>query len=118
VNKWPIKGHGVRRIPGTMNRIEADYEALLRQRLMAGEIVAYWYEGMTLKLGQDCRYTPDFMVMAADGTIELHETKGFMEAHSLVKVKTCADKFPFRLCIVTRAKKKDGGAWCYRWIDE
>ena len=101
---------------GKMNKLEADYHALLTQRMLAGEIAWMKYEGITLKLGQDCRYTPDFAIMLADGTMELHETKGFMQEDALVKLKTCAEMYPFRLCLVKRQARRDGGEWIYRWM--
>lgn len=112
----PHFAKGQRKQPGTMNRLEAAYADLLTERLHAGEIVWFRYEGITLKLGQDCRFTPDFAVMLADDTIELHETKGFMQDDALVKLKTAAELFPFRLVLVTKAAKKDGGQWQTRYI--
>jgi hypothetical protein len=112
--KRPFAKGQPRRVPGSMNRLEADYHAHLTERQRLGELVWLKYEGMTFKLGQDCRYTPDFAVMLPCGTIELHETKGFMQDDALVKIKTCAEEFPFRLVLVTRQAKKDGGAWMFR----
>ena len=111
------KGRTGRRPPGTMNKLEARYAEHLSVRQAAGEILAYWYEGVTLCLtysrngvaGQ--RYTPDFMVQLPDGTIELHEVKGFMDEKNINKVKVAADKYPFRFVLVTKRRKSDGGGW-------
>ena len=106
-----------RHVPGTMNKLEADYYAHLEVLLWAREIEWFKFEAMTLKLAPDLRYTADFMVMLPDGTIELHEVKGgFIEGDAAVKMKAFAEAFPFRLVLVTRALKRDGGAWIYKTI--
>ena len=61
---------------GAMNQTESAYEHHLRKRQLVGEIVWYRFEGLTLRLAERCSYTPDFVVMCADGQIELHEVKG------------------------------------------
>lgn len=105
------RGRVARRKPGTMNKTEERYSAVLADRQAAGEIIAWWFERFTFKLADDTRYTPDFMVQLPDGTLEAHETKGFMEEDAKVKIKVFAEAFPFR-CVVVRAKaKRDGGGW-------
>ena len=79
-----------------MNKTEARYAALLDIRMKAGEVVWWRFEGVTLKLADDTRYTPDFVLMLRDGTIECHETKGFWRDDALVKIKVAAAGFPFR----------------------
>lgn len=61
--------------PGKMNGAESDYAAALEERVRSGEITFYGFERMTLRVGDDCRYTPDFLVRASSGQIELHEVK-------------------------------------------
>lgn len=97
---------GVRSVK-QMNRTEAAYDLVLAARMRAGEVVWYEYEGITLKLAPDCRYTPDFAVMLADGTIEMHECKGFMREDALVKLKVAAENFPFPILLV----KRKGAGW-------
>lgn len=98
----------VRRTPrGEMNGLERRYAALLQDRKNRGEIHDYWFESMTLKLAPDCRYTPDFVVQLIDGTIELHECKGFWRDDARVKIKLAADKFPYR-CVAAAWTKKTG----------
>jgi hypothetical protein len=58
------------------NKTEAAYESHLNLRKITGEVVWFKFEGMTFKLGPDCRYTVDFPVMLTDGTMEMHEVKG------------------------------------------
>lgn len=95
---------------GTMNKTEAAYDAHLRAQL-GTTVLWFAFEAMTLKLAPDTRYTPDFVVMLADGTIELHEVKGYFADDAKVKVKVAAYKFPFRFVLVRAKAKKDGGGW-------
>lgn len=85
---------------GAMNQTESAYEHHLRKRQLVGEIVWYRFEGLTLRLAERCSYTPDFVVMCADGQIELHEVKGsraIFHDDARVKVKVTAELFPFRM---------------------
>ena len=105
------RGRGVRRQPGTMNRTEAAYALALELRKHTGEVAWYAFEAMTFKLAKDTRYTPDFVVMLADGSIELHEVKGFFEDDAKVKVKVAASMFPFVFRLVRAKAKRDGGGF-------
>lgn len=82
--------------PHTMNRTEARYAQELELRLRVGEIAWWKYEGVTLKLADDTRYTPDFVVMLSNLELECHETKGFMREDARIKLKFAATQFPFR----------------------
>jgi hypothetical protein len=61
--------------PRKMNGAERDYAARLELRKRAGEIADHRFEEITLRIGDDCRYTPDFGVMLPSGTLEFHEVK-------------------------------------------
>ena len=87
-----------------MNRTEARYAGELDLRQKVGEIAWYAFEGVTLKLGFDCRYTPDFAVMLANGELEMHEVKGFFRDDALVKIRTAATIFPFRFMLARLEK--------------
>ncbi len=112
------KGWGARKTPGTMNRLEQAWESMLSARLHAGEIAWFKYEAVTFKLAPDLRYTPDFLVMLPDGTLECHETKGFFAEHNKVKVKAAAAMFPFRFVLIQQKAKKDGGGWLVKTIGD
>lgn len=89
-----VKGRvRARHIPGTMNKLEQEYESHLKRHMMAGDIISYQFESIKLKLADKTYYTPDFMVVNADGTMELHEVKGFWEDDARVKIKVAAAKF-------------------------
>ena len=81
--------------PRQMNGLETRYvhEYLEPQRL-TGHIEAWKYEAITLKLADDCRYTPDFSFWAHDGVLEFHETKGHWREDARIKIKMAAELFP------------------------
>ena len=87
-----------------INKMEQAYAFGLEARKHKGEIKQYWYEGITLKLGPDCRYTPDFLVQLADDTLELHEVKGHWRDDAKVKLRVCMEIYPFPVFV-------NGKAW-------
>lgn len=115
---------------GEMNRTEQEHATNLDFR----DDVLWWaYEAITLKLADDTRYTPDFVVMLDDGTIEFHETKALMangkplfQDDARVKLKVAAKLFPmfrFRCFAGRKPSKKHGGDWqwkeeCFGWESE
>lgn len=108
------KGRSVRRKPGEMNQTEAAYADHLEALKLAGEIQDYWFDTVTLRLAKLTRYTPDFLVMLQDDSLECHEVKGgFWEDDARVKIKVAAEHLPFRFIAVKGKKlaKKNGGGW-------
>lgn len=100
-----------------MNKTEAEYAQMLEARRVSGEIQWWAYEAMTLKLADNTRYTPDFLVMLADGALEVHETKGgFIREDGWLKLKVAAGMFPFRFFLCQKASKKDGGGWSIKGV--
>lgn len=93
-----------------MNKTEERYAEVLDARLAAGEIIWWKYEPIAFRLAErKCFYHPDFMVMLADGTIEIHETKGgFTREDAQIKLKVAASLFPF---FVFRKCVWDKGEW-------
>lgn len=101
------------REPGNMNRLEARYasELDLRTHCLAPEVLSVRFEAMKIRLADKTFYTPDFMLVMRDGTVEFHEVKGFWEDDARVKVKVAAEMFPeFRFVGVTW-DRRDG--WKY-----
>lgn len=93
---------GRRRVAGVMNKTEASYEFTF----LGGR--PHGFEEITLKLADDCRYTPDFWVLADDDVLEFHEIKGFWRDDAKVKIRLAAKLFPqFRF----RAYRKDKSGW-------
>lgn len=113
--KPQARGRLARHKSGEMNKTEAAYAAdALEPRKQAGEIADYWFERFTFKLADDCRYTPDFVVMLANGELECHETKGYWQDDAKVKIRVAASMFPFRFVAIQKQPKKDGGGWIYQ----
>lgn len=86
------------------NKLEEAYNDHLLLLLAAKKIVWFKYKPGSLCLtthdGKSVHYRPDFMVMAMDGTLEIHETKGRWEEDAIRIFKIAADTFPFRfLCV-------------------
>jgi len=79
-----------------MNGTEKLYATWLEARKRNGEIHDWMYERVTLKLGNDCRLTPDFFVTLPNGEVEVHEVKGgFIREDARVKLRAAATMFPF-----------------------
>lgn len=97
--------------PGEMNKTEAAYAAHLELQKAAGNVLWYRFEGVKLRLADNTFLTIDFAVMAADGTIEMHEVKGHWEDDARVKIKVAAVQYPFRFIAVKARAKKHGGGW-------
>jgi len=96
---------------GAMNKTEQAYAATLDARRHAGEVAWFKFEGVKLRLADNTFYTPDFAVMLSDGTLEMHEVKGYMQEDANVKIKVASDLYPMRFVIVRVRPKKDGGGW-------
>lgn len=99
-----------------MNKLEREYAGILERERLAGKILWWKYEAVKFRLtaNDKCFYTPDFLVQIADGTMEVHETKGHWEDDALLKIKFAAEQFPFRFVAVGKIPKKDGGGWWSR----
>lgn len=104
-----IRRHGralTRRQPGEMNSLESRYAERLETMRAAGEIDAWTFDAEKLRLAKRTWYSPDFRVVMADGEIQFHETKGFMQDDANVKLKVAAAIHPYRFFLVTwRAKQ-------------
>lgn len=106
--------YGKRHKPGEMNQTETAYADGLQARKLAGEVIDFQFEAVTFKLATDCRYTPDFAIWLADGSMEFVDAKGGgpMDEKSRVKCKVAAEKFPqFTFVIEQKQAKKHGGGW-------
>lgn len=92
---------------GKMNKSERLYADLLDRQKYNGTITEYWFEAVNLRIGENCFYKPDFLVMLSDGRLELHEVKGFLTDDSLVKMRAVAEKYPFPIKMIRLVK----GEW-------
>ena len=91
------------------SKLEARYAAHLDALKAAGEIVDWDYEPARLRIADGSRYTPDFMVVTADG-IAFHETKGHWREASRVRIKAAAERYPWFGFIGVQQR---AGEWCY-----
>lgn len=100
---------------GEMNKTEALYAAHLERLKQLSIIADFRFECVKLRLADKTFYTPDFMVIKPDGTLEMHEVKGYWEDDARVKIKVAAGEFPFVFVAVKRnARTSDG--WEREWI--
>lgn len=90
-----------------MNKWEREWDERLRCDYLVGEILWYSFEGIKLRLADNTFYTPDFLVMLKDGTLEAHEVKGWMRDDAAVKLKVAAEMFPLKFVLITKEK----GQW-------
>ncbi len=108
------KATGRLRLPRCQNKTEARYQQHIEAQMATGDVVWFRFEGWTLKLAHDLRYTPDFVVMTKTGAIECHEVKGrrangkaYYEDDARKSIAMAAAIFPFRFVMVW--EKKNGG---------
>lgn len=106
--RQPLKGKGRVGVSPYKNKLEERYAGYLEQCKLAGEVYQYWYEPFGIKLAEKTYYHPDFLVQLPDGTLEIHETKGFMRDDAAVKIKTAARKYP---CYVFRLVRWEKRQW-------
>lgn len=108
---------------GEMNKTETAFAAMLETRKRNGEIVDYWFEAVSFKIADNqCRYTPDFLVLLNDMSLVVFEVKGsfrIMTDDAKVKCKVFSSKYPLQLYIVAPRPKKAGAGWeCLSYTDE
>jgi hypothetical protein len=86
--------------PRGMNKLEQEYARHLELRKLAGEIRDYRFEAVHLRLcdgqgGKARTYKPDFLVVLADGRVEIHEVKGWQWQAGMLRFDFAAQQFPF-----------------------
>lgn len=90
------------------SKLEADYAKRLEVERAAGLLVSWHYEPTPFQIGGGCGYTVDFKIERPDGSIEMHEVKGYWREAAKVRLKIAAERFPeFRWFIVVRKR----GTW-------
>ena len=100
-----IVAHAIPRdLPAGMNKLEAAYRDELEAKRLGGLIREWSFNSVRLALGGGAWFKPDFFVVQADGTCEIHETKGFQREAALVRLKVAARLYPFRFFRITQGK--------------
>jgi hypothetical protein len=92
---------------GQRNKTESRYEQHLEILQRAGQVLWYRFEGIKLRIGDNCFWTPDFAVMNADGGLELHDCKGgkaVFTDDARVKMRAAAEMYPLRIVAVYPTK--------------
>lgn len=101
------QARGVHKV-GVMNSLEESYRDELNRKMRRGEIRAFFFEAVTLRLANNTRYTPDFLVIRNDYAVEFHEVKGHWEEDARVKIKVAVAMYPFIFRAFTQPSP---GAW-------
>lgn len=103
-----VKAKGRIAKPRGMNKIEAAWGEHLKWNC---DISWHAYEAITLKLADDTRYTPDWVVMRPNGDLIMYEVKGpHKREDAMVKLRVAARLFPMRFILVTREND--------RWVEK
>ena len=93
-----------------LNKTEKKYLARLREDR---EILWVGIQNVTLKLGHDCRFTPDFCYLKR-GRLTFVDTKGgFIREDSTIKIKSAARQFQWAAFVVAQLKS---GNWTEKEI--
>ena len=113
-HKFKGRAHGVSK-PNEMNGLERWYANILEMRRIAGELVWYKFDAISLRLAKGTHYRPDFLIMTSGFELQVHETKGHWEDDALAKIKIASDMYPFRFFAI---KKIKGGQIDIREVGE
>ena len=62
-------------------------------------------QAVTFKLGDDCRFTPDFNYITSEGRMVFEDVKGFQRDDALVKIKVAARKFSWATFLIVKKAK-------------
>lgn len=110
-------------VSGAMNKTEAAYADVLELQRLAGVVDSWKFEPIKLRLADNTYYSPDFGVVLADGTLELHEVKAvkgngewLWEPAARVKIKVAAEQYPWFVFVeVGKLPKSLGGGFEVRF---
>jgi len=89
-----------------MNKTETAYADHLHMRRLTGEIQWFAFEAVKFRLATKCFYTPDFLVMLPDNSLQIHEVKGWMQDDAAVKLRMFVELYPMFPLKIVRWKKK------------
>lgn len=92
-----------------MNRTETRYAVHLAALKAQGRVQWYAFEPVTWRLAKRLSYTPDFLVVNADGVLECHEVKASRRVgdkrvalwteDARAKIKMAAEQYPMILFV-------------------
>lgn len=110
VQRWQGLG---RLAVGQLNKTEQAYSDHLDARRRDGSILWFKAHAFNVRLADNTFYRIDFLVMAADHALEIHEVKGgYTSEKGQIKIKLCAEILPvFRFFKATKQTRNNGGGW-------
>lgn len=118
LKKDPLKGvkqwQALGRLPkGQMNKTEQAYANRLDLLKMQGSVLDWKFHAIRVRLANNTWYETDFIVLHADMTLAIHETKGeFTSEKGQMKIKLAAEALPwFRFYKCIKVAEKNGGGW-------
>ena len=97
---------------GEQNKTEARYDAHLVDLKAMGRIEAFAFEPFKLRLAGRCWLLIDFAVRTRAGVV-LIDVKGFMEGDAAVKLKVCAERYPWMPLYLVYYERRE---WRYRSV--
>ena len=77
-----------------MNKLEQRWAEQLEIERAAGEIRSWRYNSIRLKLADGSWFKPDFVVICADGSMRIDETKGHWREAARVRIRVAAELYP------------------------
>lgn len=89
-----------------MNATEKRYSEHLDQLIQSGSATWWAFEVIKVEIGSGSFYRPDFVVQLADGSVELHEVKGYMTEAARLRIKVAASRYPFVFKVIRELPKK------------
>lgn len=81
-----------------MNKTERRYEEYLAMEKRAGRVHHFGFEAIKIRISNDCFWSPDFMVVYPDGTLEFHDTKAFWKSKGRVHIEDDAQAKMKSIC--------------------
>jgi hypothetical protein len=98
---------------GEMNLTETAYARDLELQRLRGEIIAWKFGCLSLKLADRTHYRPDFLVTLLDRTLRIDEVKGRWRDDARAKWKIAAELFrdQYLFLAIRKRLKRDGGGW-------
>lgn len=92
-----------------MNKTEKRFSLILEDAKQDGKILDWKFESVSLKIAENTRYNPDFVVTLKSGRWQAFEIKGFLRDDAAVKFKVACGLFPE--ITFTMIREKRGGGW-------
>jgi len=118
IEEMPVKAKAIKLdLSDGKNKSEIAFEQHLEMQKRSGLIDGYGFECMTFVLADGSRFTPDFFIIHASGSVELVDVKAFfknqqkvhVEEAAMVRVKVAAELYPW--FIWTQTWKDETGEW-------